>query len=106
MEYKWSLYQFTQHMIGLGHDMKKIWADTYDVILKSLISAEEPIVRHMRGHVKYKTNCFEIYGYDIMLDEDLKPWLVEINLSPSVAIETPFDFKLKNTLIHTLLNMV
>jgi Tubulin-tyrosine ligase family len=27
-------------------------------------------------------NTFEIFGYDFMIDEDLKPWLIEVNTNP------------------------
>ena len=30
-----------------------------------------------------KNNCFEVYGFDIVLDEDLQPWVIEVNLSPA-----------------------
>ena len=31
-----------------------------------------------------KEHTFEILGYDFMLDEDLQPWLIEINTNPSL----------------------
>ena len=43
--------------------------------------------------------CFEILGFDILLDNKLKPWLLEINHAPSFNIDTPLDFKLKKDLI-------
>lgn len=52
--------------------------------------------------------CFEILGFDVLIDEKLKPWLIEINTAPSFATDTPFDFKIKKDVIADavqLLNM-
>ena len=39
-------------------------------------------------------NCFEVYGFDIVLDEDLRPWVIEINLSPACAERTTWLSKM------------
>jgi tubulin polyglutamylase TTLL5 len=52
------------------------------------------------------TNCFELFGFDLLLDDTLKPWLIEVNLSPSLGCDTPLDTKIKASLLTDLLTLV
>lgn len=42
-------------------------------------------------------------GFDIMLDSSLKPWLIEINHTPSFTTDTPFDYSIKSGVIEETL---
>ena len=32
---------------------------------------------------------FEIFGYDFMIDEDFKPWIIEVNTNPCLELSSP-----------------
>lgn len=50
--------------------------------------------------------CFEILGMDILFDHKLKPYLLEVNHTPSFMTDTPLDKSIKKGLIRdTLLLM-
>lgn len=34
-------------------------------------------------------NCFELFGYDFMIDEDFKVYLIEVNTNPCLEISCP-----------------
>jgi len=50
--------------------------------------------------------CFQILGFDILLDHSLKPWLLEVNQTPSFSTESPLDYKIKYELIRDTLALV
>jgi hypothetical protein len=86
--------------------MDLFWSRIYDVVIKSIISGENNILNSIKKTCIHKSNCFELFGYDVLIDSDLKPWLVEINLSPSLACESPLDLTIKSNLISDTLTLV
>lgn len=86
--------------------MNLFWSRIYDVIIKSIISGENAIFNAIKKTCIHKSNCFELFGYDILIDSDLKPWLIEINLSPSLAVESPLDTTIKSNLLSDIFTMV
>lgn len=50
--------------------------------------------------------CFELYGFDVLIDSKLKPWLIEVNGSPSMTASTTVDGQLKMNLLDDTLTIV
>jgi len=86
--------------------MNLFWSRIYDVIIKSFLSGENAMMASLRQTCVSRGSCFELVGFDILIDSELKPWLIEINLSPSLATESPLDINIKNNLLTDLLNLV
>lgn len=69
-----------------------------DVCIKTLMSVEPYIVSQMRT-TKHRNSCFEVYGFDVIVDANLKPWLLEVNVAPSLSSSSPFDKQVKSMLL-------
>jgi tubulin polyglutamylase TTLL6/13 len=79
-----------------------VWEKIKDIIAKTLITVQ-PSLSHQymscRPHDFENSSCFEILGFDIMLDYKLRPWLIEVNHSPSFNTDSDLDKDVKNTVI-------
>ena len=74
-------------------------------MIKTIISAEPLLNNAFEMYVPFRNNCFELLGFDILIDDCLNPWLLEVNLSPSLACDSVLDHKIKSKLIADLLNL-
>ena len=89
-----------------GIDSKQLFANIKDVIIKTCISAE-PVMLDIHSKTQEKRNCgFELYGFDILIDNKLKPWLMEVNVCPSLSSSSPMDRRIKHTLLTDTLNII
>ena len=103
---KWNLAQLAKYFEKIGVNFEAVMHRIKDVIIKTLISVEPHIVSTTVRCTKHRNVCFELYGFDILLDSKLKPWLLEVNISPSLSSSSPLDKKIKTVLICDTLNLV
>lgn len=45
-------------------------------------------------------------GYDMMIDEDLNPWLIEVNSSPAMDYSTPITRKLVKMVMQDIAKII
>lgn len=104
--FKWTLSALKSFLESQGVKFSIIWDQIKDIAIKTIISIETVINSAMSMYVPSSKNCFELLGFDILIDDNLRPWLLEVNLSPSMNTETSIDMKIKSVLIADLLNLV
>ncbi|XP_063712833.1 polyglutamylase complex subunit TTLL1-like isoform X1 [Symsagittifera roscoffensis] len=76
----------------------KLWDEIHWQIVHSL--------KAVAGVMANDRHCFECYGYDIIIDSALKPWLIEVNASPSLSATTVNDRIMKYKLVLDTINVL
>ncbi|CBH17655.1 tubulin-tyrsoine ligase-like protein, putative [Trypanosoma brucei gambiense DAL972] len=93
---------FNEWLESCGKSVEQFWARVAHVICKTILVAQPQIAnvynscfpRHNSGY-----SCFEVLGFDILVDNKMKPWLMEVNHTPSLVTDTPLDYEVKHALI-------
>ncbi|XP_010632590.1 protein monoglycylase TTLL8 isoform X5 [Fukomys damarensis] len=85
----WSSTQFQEYLQGQGHGA--VWGS---LIYPSMKRAVTHAMKVAQGHVEPRKNSFELYGADFVLGQDFRPWLIEINSSPTMHPSTPVTAQL------------
>ena len=73
--------------------------------MKTLLAAEPHIVSAVKMNAANRYCVHELFGFDILLDRELKPWLIEVNISPSLHSDSPLDISIKGEMLKDLLNL-
>uniref|UniRef100_A0A672PZH5 Tubulin polyglutamylase TTLL4-like n=1 Tax=Sinocyclocheilus grahami TaxID=75366 RepID=A0A672PZH5_SINGR len=94
-----------QYLGSQGISTTLIWEKIKDMVIKTIIASDPYVNSLVKMHVRSPYSCHELFGFDIMLDENLKPWVLEVNISPSLHSNTPLDVSIKGQMIRDLLNL-
>ena len=86
-------------------DCENLFKKIDDIVVKTILSAETILNNAFEMFVPHRNNCFELLGFDILIDDTLRPWLLEVNLSPSLTCDSLLDQKIKAPLLQDLLNL-
>ena len=105
MSSKWSLVQLRQEYDKMGINYDEVFKNVKNLCIKTLMAVEPQITTAMRA-TKHRNQCFEIYGFDVIIDAKLRPWLLEVNVAPSLSSSSPYDKKVKTLLLCDTLHLV
>lgn len=82
----------------IGIDADSLWEKIIEVCVTALVASESDI--------ENQPNSFELFGFDVMFDQQLKCWLIEVNSSPSLTCDSPLDIRVKGGLIRDTIALV
>lgn len=67
---KWTLKQLRRYFHRAKIEDWLLWKKISSLIILTLFS-------HV-SHIPPTVNCFEFFGFDVLIDSSLKPWLLEV----------------------------
>ena len=103
---KWTLTSLKQYLEENNINSELIFNKIDDIIIKTLISCENNLLSAISKYCSYQENCFELYGFDILIDDNLNCWLMECNLSPNLHFDAPIDLKIKGEMIAEIFDII
>jgi hypothetical protein len=105
---KWSLEALRRHLESTGTPWSVVWDQFRAIVAKTIIAVEPKINTLVKMVVPHRNVCFEVFGFDLMLDTNLRAWLIEVNTGPSLGAQASahIDRKVKFPMVADMLNLI
>jgi hypothetical protein len=105
---KWSLSALFRYLAKAHGEERaaRVRADMQHVVVKTLIAADDDMNAAASAVTRHADCCFEVFGFDLLCDKDLRVWLVEVNISPSLMTASPLDRRVKTIMVSDALHLV
>lgn len=96
---KWTLTQLRHFFRQMDNiDETLLWQRITNIVVLTLLT-QAPTVPKAQS-------CFELFGFDILIDQNLKPWLLEVNFSPALGMDCQADFIAKHSMLNDLIDLL
>ncbi|XP_017577235.1 probable tubulin polyglutamylase TTLL2 [Pygocentrus nattereri] len=95
---KWTLSKFRSFLHSQGINELLLWQKINNIVTLTLLT--------MASSIPSSPNCLELFGFDILIDSNLKPWLLEVNYSPALSLDCPADIVVKKGVINDLIDLM
>ncbi|KAL2916165.1 putative tubulin polyglutamylase ttll2 [Polyrhizophydium stewartii] len=96
---KWQFSRLRAYFEQRNLDFHKVWEKIKGMVILTFLPIAHQITVHSEG-------CFELYGFDILIDESMKAWLLEVNLSPALSVDAQIDILVKKPLLEDIISLV
>ncbi|KAJ3044370.1 putative tubulin polyglutamylase ttll2 [Rhizophlyctis rosea] len=96
---RWGIEKLRSYFEERGWDWERIWRKIQGIIILTLLPVSSEIPANVEG-------CFELYGFDVLVDEQMRPWLLEVNLSPALSVDSEVDVDVKKPLLIDILKLI
>lgn len=75
---KWRFTDIRNHFKEINESFDKTFDHICDLVCKTIVALVDRVEDTVNVDAKHRNNSFELFGFDILLDETLKPWLIEV----------------------------
>ena len=103
----WTFKTFKNYIKKIGGDPELVFERIKDVIIKSIISLTENNIEISKKYNILGKKVFQNYGYDILIDQNYRPWILEANSRcVDLSIHNKVDLFIKTEYLVSLINML
>lgn len=106
---KRSLSSIYRDIEKMGYSTKELKSQIDNIICLTIASVQPFLAHNYHTAISAndeKSRCFEILGFDILIDKNLNPWLLEVNCMPSLSTDSQFDYDLKHSVVKGALKII
>jgi tubulin polyglutamylase TTLL2 len=96
---KWLFSRLLRYLEDHGHDIKLLWTRIRHICILTVLILMPLAPAEAAG-------CFELFGFDILVDDQLHPWLLEVNAAPALAAGSDVDWAVKEPLLRDLIGLL
>lgn len=84
-----------------GVNINDLWSEIYDAITLTILAAHRYLAFSEKGFIKPcgYPRCFQILGFDILLDHKAHPWVLEVNYRPLLDFHRPAERRMKTRMV-------